>query len=83
MKVTFVPVAKLLGGGAIAVHVLAKLPPIEGLKLKARYINVDAALFRVGPADVAFFALGATRLRPATEDHLLALLHSRAEAHKL
>ncbi len=82
VRVTFVPVAKLLGG-AIAVHVLAKLPPIEGVKLKARYINVDAAFFRVGPADVAFFALGATRFPPATEDHLLALLHSRAEAHKL
>jgi hypothetical protein len=82
VKVTFVPVAKLLVGG-IAVHVLAKLPPIEGVKLKARYINVDAAFFRVGLADVAFFALGAERFLPATEDHLLALLHSRAEAHKL
>jgi len=83
VRVTFVPVAKLLGGGAIAVHVLAKLPPIEGVKLEARYINVDAAFFRVGPADVAFFAIGATRFPPATEDRLLALLHSRAEAHKL
>jgi hypothetical protein len=82
VSVTFVPVAKLLGR-AIAVHILAKLPPIEGVKLKARYINVDAAFFHVGPADVAFFALGATRFPPATEDHLLALLHSRAEAHKL
>ena len=82
VMVTFVPVAKLLGG-AIAVHVLAKLPPIEGVKLKARYINVDAAFFRVGPADVAFFAVGAQRFPPATEDRLLALLHSRAETQKL
>jgi hypothetical protein len=82
VRVTFVPVAKLLGG-AIAVHVLAKLPPIEGVKLKARYINVDAAFFRAGPADIAFFALGATRFTPATEDHLVALLHSRAKAQKL
>lgn len=82
VRVTFVPVAKLLGA-AIAVHVLAKLPPIEGVKMKTRYINVDAAFFRVGPADVAFFAIGATRFPPATEDRLLALLHSRAEAHKL
>lgn len=82
VRVTFAPVAKLLGG-AISVHVLAKLPPIEGVKLKARYINVHAAFFRVGPADVAFFAVGATPFPPATEDRLLALLHSRAEAHKL
>ena len=82
VRVAFVPVAKPLGG-AIAVHVLAKLPPLEGVKLKARYINVDAAFFRAGPADIAFFALGATRFPPTTEDHLLALLHSRAEAQKL
>jgi hypothetical protein len=86
VKVTFVPVAKLLGGGAIAVHVLAKLPPIEEEhplpKPKARYINSDAAFFRVGPAVVAFLVLGA-RLPLATEIRLLALLHSRAEAHKL
>jgi hypothetical protein len=82
VTVTFIPVAKLFGG-AIAVHVLAKLPPIEGVALKARYINVDAAFFGVGPADVAFFAVGATPFPPATEDRLLALLHSRAEAHKL
>lgn len=86
VKVTFLPVAKLLGGGAIAVHVLAKLPPIEEEnpppKPKARYINVDAAFFRVGPAVVAFLALG-SRLPPATEIRLLALLHSRAVAHKL
>jgi hypothetical protein len=82
VRVTFVPVAKLLGG-AIAVHVLAKLPPIEGVKLKARYINVDAAFFRMGPADVAFFAVGARQFPSTTADRLLALLHSRAEAHKL
>lgn len=82
VRVAFVPAAKPLGR-AIAVHVLAKLPPIEGVKLKARYINVAAEFFRVGPADMAFFALGTTRFPPATEDHLLALLHRRAEAHKL
>jgi len=53
------------------------------VKPEARYINVDAAFFRVGPADIAFFALGATRFPPATEIQLLTLLHSRAEAHKL
>jgi hypothetical protein len=87
VKVTFVPVAKLIGGRAVAIHVLAKLPPIEEENLspkpKVRYIDVDAAFFRVGPAEVAFLALGATQLPPATEVHLLALLHSRAEAHEL
>lgn len=67
----------------LAIHVLAELPPIEGAKPKTRYINVDAAFFRVGRADIAFFALGATRFPAATEIQLLALLHSRAEANKL
>jgi hypothetical protein len=87
VKVTFVPVAELVGDKALAIHVLAKLPPIEeenpSPKPKARYITVDGAFFRVGPAEVAFFALGTTQLPPATEVRLLALLHSRAEAHRL
>jgi hypothetical protein len=87
VKVTFVPIIKqLIGAEAIAIHVLAKLPPIEGEqpspKPKARYINVEAAFFRVGPAEIAFLALGATHLSPATEVHLLTLLHNRAETHK-
>ncbi|MFI4992091.1 MAG: hypothetical protein ACHQCH_00550 [Solirubrobacterales bacterium] len=83
VKVTVVPIGKYVAGVHLDIHVLAKLPPIEGAKPETRYINVDAAFFRVGPADVAFFALGATRFPPATEIQLLALLHSRAEAHKL
>ncbi len=83
VKVTVVPIGAHVGGVHLAIHVLAQLPPIEGLKSKARYINVDAAFFRVGPADVAFFAIGATRFPAAREIQLLALLHSRAEANKL
>jgi len=86
VKVTVVPIGKYVAGVHLDIHVLAKLPPIEGLKpevTEARYINVDAAFFRVGPADIAFFALGATRFPPATEIQLLTLLHGRAEAHKL
>ena len=83
VKVTVVPIGKYVAGVHLDIHVLAKLPPIEGAKPKARYINVDAAFFRVGPADVALFALGAARFPPATEIHLLALLRSRAEANKL
>jgi hypothetical protein len=84
VQVTFVPVAKLLGGGAIALHVLAKLPPIgeKYPRPKARYVNVNAAIFRDGPTVIAFLALGGP-LPLATEIHLLALLHSRAEAHTL
>ena len=83
VKVTVVPIGKYVVGVHLDIHVLAKLPPIEGVKPEARYINVDAAFFRVGPADIAFFALGATRFPPATEIQLLTLLHSRAETHKL
>jgi hypothetical protein len=83
VKVTVVPIGKYVAGVHLDIHVLAKLPPIEGAKPEARYINVDAAFFRVGPADIAFFALGATRFPPTTEIQLLTLLHSRAEAHKL
>jgi hypothetical protein len=83
VKVAVVPIGKYVAGVHLDIHVLAKLPPIEGVKPEARYINVDAAFFRVGPADIAFFALGATRFPPATEIQLLTLLHSRAEAHRL
>jgi hypothetical protein len=83
VKVAIVPIGEHVGGVHLAIYVLAELPPIEGAKPERRYINVDAAFFRVGPADVAFFALGATRFPAATEIQLLALLHSRAEANKL
>jgi hypothetical protein len=83
VKATVVPIGKYVAGVHLDIHVLAKLPPIEGVKPEARYINVDAAFFRVGPADIAFFALGTKRLTAGTEVHLLTLLHSCAEAHKL
>lgn len=86
VKATFIPIAKLVGSGALAIHVLAKLPPIEGenpFSGSAKYINVEASFFRVGPAEIALLALGTPRFPPATEARLLTLLHSRAEAHKL
>jgi hypothetical protein len=83
VKVTEVPIGEHVAGVHLAIHVLAELPPIEGAKPETRYINVDAAFFRVGPADVAFFALGVTRFPAATERRLLSLLYTRAEAHKL
>jgi hypothetical protein len=78
-KVTFVPVAKLLGRGAIAVHVLAKLLP-----RKAKFAYVAEVIFRVGAADILFAARSEGRRFPvATERRLLSLLYRRAKAHKL
>jgi hypothetical protein len=95
VKVATVPVAQLLGPEAVGLHVLAEVPeepdptphdaptrPVP--KPKARFIHVTAAIFRVGPAEILFLAFGAIRQFPAaTERHLLGLLHSRAETHKL
>lgn len=83
VKVAVVPIDEHVGGVHLAIHVLAVLPPIEGVKVETRYFNIDAAFFRVGPADIALFALGANRFPAATEIKLLALLHSRAEANEL
>jgi hypothetical protein len=96
VKVTFVPVTKLLGPGAIALHVVAKLPVYGELaesvpralkrklpKPKATFINVDATFFRVGPAEILLLTFGPRQFPLATEHRLLSLLHSRAEAHKL
>jgi len=85
-KVTFVPVAKALGPGAIALRVLAELPPAhekDERQSKATFTHVDAAIFRVGPAEVFFLTFGVRPFPPASENRLLMLLHSRAEAHKL
>src|SRR5262249_53771817 len=90
----FIPVAKLLGQEAVELHVLARprtfrprstrpparrpLPPPAGLLYSAETI------FRVGAADILFFAASERRqLSAATEARLLSLLHSRAEAHRL
>jgi hypothetical protein len=86
--VRFVPVAQLLGRAAIAVHVVQRrrvrprahrpLPPSPALLYSAE------AIFRVGAADIVFFAASKRRQFPAaTEVRLLALLHQRAMAHRL
>jgi len=85
-KVTFVPVAKALGPGAIALHVLAELPPAhekDERQSKATFTHVDAAIFRVGPAEIFFLTFGVRPFPSATEGRLLSLLYSRAKAHKL
>lgn len=86
-KVAFIPVAKLLGPRAIALHILAELPPAHEkgeTEPKATFFYLAAAWFRVGPAEIGFLAFDSTQQLPAAiEAHLLSLLHSRAEAHKL
>jgi hypothetical protein len=87
LKVTFVPVAKLLGQKAIALHVLAEFPPAHEKGEKqpnATFFHKDAVFFRVGPAEIALLTNNPGQQLPAAiESHLLSLLHSRAEAHKL
>ena len=78
IKVTFVPVAKTLGPGAIGLHVLAKLPHTP----KTAVLHADEVLFRVGPAEIFFLTLGVRRFPTATEARLLSLLYSRAEEYK-
>ena len=75
---TFVPVTRLLGAGAIAVHELVR----ESFQGKHWFLHSDAVLFRVGAAEIAFSAVGRTQFPAATEERLLSLLHSRAEARE-
>jgi hypothetical protein len=79
-RAVFIPLVKLLGAGAIGVHTLSRpFAPSSSAGSHA-----DVVLFRVGPAEVTFLTVSAHRQFPsATEGRLLAMLHSRAEAHKL
>jgi hypothetical protein len=94
IKVTFVPVASALGQEAVDIHVLATL---QRSRVRRRRfgkhsfpapVKIDysiGAIFRVGVADIVFFALSARRQFPdaATERRLISLLYNRANAHKL
>ncbi len=83
--VKVVPVVRVLGRGAIGLHVLAEQqvelrPGVRDRTL----LHTDAVLFRVGPAEILFYTLGAKRQFPAaTEGRLLTLLYRRAETHRL
>ena len=79
VKATFVPLVKLLGSGAIGVHTVSKPPHTP----KSAALHVDGVLFRVGPVEILFVSYGTAQFPPATEGRLLALLHGRAEEHKL
>jgi len=93
ITITSVPVVHLLGPEAVLFHRLARLQRIRRarphsrtrrLTPPAKLVYVAEAIFRVGAADIVFDILSERRQFPmATEDRVLALLHSRAEAHKL
>jgi len=87
VKVMLVRVAKLLGPRAVAVHVLAELPPAHEKgeeQTRATFFHAAATCFRVGPAEILLLTDEPTRQLPAAIEHrLLSLLHDRAEAHKL
>jgi hypothetical protein len=89
-SVTFVPVAGLLGHGAVAVNLRATLRKAPARRSHLRLIPpspsvyASEAIFRVGAADIAFMTLSEHRRFPAgTERRLLSLLYSRAKAHEL
>jgi hypothetical protein len=94
VKITDVPVSSLLGSEAVDVHLLATLkrarsrkPRHTHLRLprRAKLVYSIGAIFRVGAADIVFFSESPRRRFPtaAIESHLLSLLYSRAEEHKL
>jgi hypothetical protein len=91
VTIRFVPVVKLLGQEAVAVHMLARLRSVRPRpghrrlpQPPTRRLYFAYTIFRVGAADIVFFAASEHRqLSAATETRLLSLLHSRAEAQKL
>jgi hypothetical protein len=100
IKITFVPVSNTLGQEAVDVHLLATLQRSRfrrAARLRRRFgkhrvfpppaklVYSIGAIFRVGAADIVFYALSTRRQFPdaATERRLLSLLYSRAQAHKL
>jgi len=95
VQVKLVSLAHTLGPGAFAVHILAVLPPIKlprGLhhelkkplpKPKATFTRIDAAFFRVGPAEIVLFRIGKKPFPPAYESQALSVLYSHAEENKL
>jgi hypothetical protein len=91
VTIRFVPVAKLLGHEAVALHMLARLRtfrPQPGRRQlpppPAEFLYLVYTTFRLGAADIVFYVASERRqLSATTETRLLSLLHSRAEADKL
>ena len=76
LKTTFLQLGRSLGVGAIGVQTVSSATG-------SRALYSDAVLFRVGSAEIEFFAFGKQPFPAATERRLLSLLYRRAEAHKL
>jgi hypothetical protein len=95
VQVKLVSLAPTLGPGAFAIHVLAVLPPIKlppSLrhelkkplpKPKATVTHIDAAFFRVGPAEIMLFRLGPKPFPSAEESQALSVLYTHAQENKL
>ncbi|MHB8233708.1 MAG: hypothetical protein ACYDHT_03555 [Solirubrobacteraceae bacterium] len=100
IKITFVPVSNTLGHEAVDLHLLATLQRSgfrRAARLRRRFgkhrvfpspakiVYSIGAIFRVGAADVVFYAFSTRRQFPdaATERRLFSLLYSRAQVHKL
>jgi hypothetical protein len=95
IKITLVPVSNTLGQEAVDLHLLAtpQRPRLPHRRLgkhrffrpPAKLVYAIGAIFRVGAADIVFYALSTRRQFPdaATERRLLSLLYSRANTHKL
>jgi hypothetical protein len=95
IKITFVPVSSTLGQGAVDVHLLARLRRARFRPYRVgrhrdfppppKLVYLIGAIFRVGAADIVFFAISPRRQFPdaTTERHLLGLLYDRATVYKL
>lgn len=80
LKTTFVDRERLLGRGAVGVHVLDEFPRGEGTA--PLVFHAEADVFRVGRAEIWLISIDFKRQLPArVEVQLLALLRRRAETH--
>lgn len=79
LKTTFEPVENWYGPGAFGFHAIATLPNAPN----GGDIYFDGFVFRIRHALVGLTTTGFQAFPPPTEELLLALLYSRAKAHKL
>jgi hypothetical protein len=89
LRFTLVPVAPALGHEAVDIHLVARLQRERRASRtpsspQPKFSSTGETIFRVGDADIAFITMSLRRELPqAIEAHLLAALHSRAEAQPL
>jgi hypothetical protein len=91
ISLTSDPFARVLGHDAVVLHLLARFQRSRRVDHhhgpadpRPKLVYSVEAIFRVGAADIVFYVLSEHRQFPlSTERHLLTLLYSRANAHKL